>query len=119
MGVMEYVCQTVSAATKHLELRLRGCFVCIRCSGIHRSMGTHISKVKSVDLDTWTPEQMEVRLTSKPRAYPIIDPEPSHGLQNIQKWGNRRANLYWEAHLKSGHMPPDQCGQVIDPVFHL
>lgn len=23
-------------------------------------MGTHISKVKSVDLDMWTPEQMEV-----------------------------------------------------------
>ena len=23
-------------------------------------MGTHISKVKSIDLDTWTPEQMEV-----------------------------------------------------------
>lgn len=38
----------------------RGVFVCIRCSGIHRSMGTHISKVKSVDLDTWTVEQMEV-----------------------------------------------------------
>lgn len=24
-------------------------------------MGTHISKVKSVDLDVWTPEQMAVR----------------------------------------------------------
>jgi len=22
-------------------------------------------------------------------------------------WGNRRANLYWEAHLKPGHIPPD------------
>ncbi|KZT58551.1 ArfGap-domain-containing protein [Calocera cornea HHB12733] len=62
-----------------------GVFVCIRCSGIHRSMGTHISKVKSVDLDIWTPEQM----------------------QSIQKWGNMRANLYWEAHLKPGHIPPD------------
>ncbi|ETW78303.1 hypothetical protein HETIRDRAFT_388372, partial [Heterobasidion irregulare TC 32-1] len=62
-----------------------GVFLCIRCSGIHRGMGTHISKVKSIDLDTWTPEQME----------------------SITKWGNRRANLYWEAHLKSGHVPPD------------
>ena len=34
--------------------------MCIRCSGIHRSMGTHISKVKSVDLDVWTVEQMNV-----------------------------------------------------------
>ncbi|CAE7131286.1 unnamed protein product [Rhizoctonia solani] len=62
-----------------------GVFVCIRCSGIHRSMGTHISKVKSVDLDVWTPEQMA----------------------SVQKWGNQRANLYWEAHLKPGHQPPD------------
>jgi stromal membrane-associated protein len=38
----------------------RGVLLCIRCSGIHRGMGTHISKVKSIDLDAWTPEQMEV-----------------------------------------------------------
>lgn len=25
-------------------------------------MGTHISKVKSVDLDVWTPDQMAVRI---------------------------------------------------------
>ncbi|CAL1697028.1 unnamed protein product [Somion occarium] len=47
-----------------------GVFLCIRCSGVHRSMGTHISK-------------------------------------SITKWGNRYANLYWEAHLKPGHIPPD------------
>ncbi len=28
--------------------------------------------------------------------------------QSVQKWGNRLANLYWEAHLKPGHVPPDQ-----------
>lgn len=27
--------------------------------------------------------------------------------QNIQMWGNERANRYWEAHLKPGHIPPD------------
>ena len=41
-----------------------------RCSGIHRGMGTHISRVKSVDLDSWTDEQ----------------------LQSVLKWGNARAN---------------------------
>ena len=29
--------------------------------------------------------------------------------QSIQKWGNHYANLYWEAHLKPGHVPPEQC----------
>ena len=29
-------------------------------------------------------------------------------LQSVQKWGNRRANLYWEQHLKSGHVPAEQ-----------
>ena len=44
----------------------------LRCSGIHRGMGTHISRVKSVDLDSWTDEQ----------------------LASMVKWGNTRANKY-------------------------
>lgn len=39
-----------------------GVFLCIRCAGIHRNLGVHISKVKSVNLDSWTPEQMAVSL---------------------------------------------------------
>ena len=30
-----------------------GCFLCLRCSGIHRGLGTHISFVKSITLDDW------------------------------------------------------------------
>jgi hypothetical protein len=56
-----------------------GVFLCIRCSGIHRGMGTHISKVKSVDLDVWTPEQMEVRSHISSCEFmftlPTVDPE--------------------------------------------
>ena len=33
-------------------------FLCIRCGGIHRKLGTHISRIKSITLDTWTPEQI-------------------------------------------------------------
>lgn len=48
-------------------------------------MGTHISRVKSVDLDSWTDEQ----------------------LQSILSWGNARANKYWEAKLAAGHAPSE------------
>ena len=37
-----------------------GVFLCIRCAGIHRNLGVHISRVKSVNLDSWTTEQIEV-----------------------------------------------------------
>ncbi|KAJ3213944.1 SPARC- modular calcium-binding protein 2 [Clydaea vesicula] len=43
----------------------------------NKNMGTHISKVKSADLDTWTPEQIE----------------------NMVRWGNGKANYYWEHDL--------------------
>jgi stromal membrane-associated protein len=48
-------------------------------------MGTHISRVKSVDLDAWTDEQ----------------------LQSVMKWGNTKANIYWEAKLAPGHVPSE------------
>ena len=37
-----------------------GVFICIRCAGIHRSIGTHITKVRSITLDSWTEEQVEI-----------------------------------------------------------
>ncbi|CAD5124496.1 DgyrCDS12775 [Dimorphilus gyrociliatus] len=54
-----------------------GVFLCIRCAGIHRNLGCHISKVRSVNLDSWTAEQIAM----------------------VQEIGNSRGRAVYEANL--------------------
>ncbi|XP_019132919.2 arf-GAP with coiled-coil, ANK repeat and PH domain-containing protein 2 isoform X2 [Larimichthys crocea] len=37
-----------------------GVTMCIECSGIHRSLGVHLSKVRSLTLDSWDAEQLKL-----------------------------------------------------------
>ncbi|XBW35811.1 hypothetical protein QEN19_001384 [Hanseniaspora menglaensis] len=55
-----------------------GMVICIQCAGIHRSLGTHITKVKSIDLDFWQPEDARKLIEMK---------------------GNDRANVKYEGKL--------------------
>ncbi|XP_020557156.1 stromal membrane-associated protein 1 isoform X2 [Oryzias latipes] len=68
-----------------------GVFMCIRCAGIHRNLGVHISRVKSVNLDQWTPEQ----------------------IQSMVDMGNTRAKHLYEAHLPENFRRP-QTDQAVE-----
>ncbi|XP_047458894.1 stromal membrane-associated protein 1 isoform X4 [Mugil cephalus] len=68
-----------------------GVFMCIRCAGIHRNLGVHISRVKSVNLDQWTPEQ----------------------IQSMVDMGNSRARKLYEAHLPENFKRP-QTDQAVE-----
>ncbi|XP_019409323.1 PREDICTED: arf-GAP with GTPase, ANK repeat and PH domain-containing protein 1 isoform X4 [Crocodylus porosus] len=60
-----------------------GALICIECSGIHRNLGTHLSRVRSLDLDDWPIELIKV----------------------MSSIGNELANSVWEE-SSQGRMKP-------------
>jgi len=75
----------------------------MRCASIHRKLGTHVSKVKSLSMDTWTTEQVEVRV-------PSVWPSPQLRAdirQNMKRQGNTVANKVYNPKNKKPDMPLD------------
>ncbi|XP_061463649.1 arf-GAP with GTPase, ANK repeat and PH domain-containing protein 1 isoform X5 [Rhineura floridana] len=63
-----------------------GALMCIECSGIHRNLGTHLSRVRSLDLDDWPIELIKV----------------------MSSIGNELANSVWEENTQGRAKPsPD------------
>lgn len=64
------------------DLEQLGVFLCMRCAAIHRKLGTHISKVKSLSMDTWTNEQVEVGTHCSLHMCLPLPPPPPFGHQS-------------------------------------
>lgn len=79
-----------------------GALICIECSGIHRNLGTHLSRVRSLDLDDWPGELTQV----------------------LAAIGNHMANSIWESCTQGRTKPAPSstrwvvrfCGQAQVPV---
>lgn len=69
-----------------------GVFVCIRCCGVHRNLGTHISKMKSVTLDKWQPDWVRI----------------------FDQLDNEIANRYWERSLPASFRKPNESSTTFE-----
>ncbi|MBN3307281.1 AGAP1 protein, partial [Amia calva] len=70
-----------------------GALICIECSGIHRNLGTHLSRVRSLDLDEWPLELIKV----------------------LSSIGNDLANSVWEGGAQGRMKPaPDSTSQCVE-----
>ncbi|KAI5384789.1 ADP-ribosylation factor GTPase-activating protein agd12, variant 2 [Lathyrus oleraceus] len=62
-----------------------GVFVCLKCCGVHRSLGTHISRILSVTLDEWSGDEIDAMM---------------------EVGGNASANSIYEAYIPEGYTKP-------------
>ena len=70
-----------------------GIFICERCCGVHRQLGTHISMPRSCTIDDWNTEQLAA----------------------MKAVGNLNAQCYWEYNLPFGEEKPEAS----DPIMFV
>ena len=86
MGLAENrECADCTAAAPQWASWNLGVFICERCVGVHRQLGTHISMPRSCTIDDWNAEQLSA----------------------MKAVGNLNAQCYWEYNVPFGEQKPE------------
>jgi ADP-ribosylation factor GTPase-activating protein 1 len=56
------VCADCSSRVPQWASTSYGTYICLECSGIHRSLGVHLSFVQSVTMDSWKNERFVAKM---------------------------------------------------------
>jgi len=85
-----YKCADCDAPAPKWASSNLGVFICIKCSGVHRSLGSHISKVMSVVIDQWSETELE----------------------EMELKGNKKMNKFYEQDIPANYKKPTSDSTV-------